>query len=172
MASRLHDATLHKPVQWPQRKRRGAHGSKRYLKGSCMNQHFETSACLPSTICCRKSWHNYIFRTWTHFNVWGPPFLPRTKCFPPTMLGKCVKGAMATNSRGTNQTSILDLHIPFTFDKSLQQPLPPPLYAPPQALPTEEASSQTCADPRQPSMYPICFNNLRTKNGNERNWLS
>ena len=72
---------------------------------------------------------------------------------------------MATNSRGTNQTSTLYLHNRFTFDKSLQQPLPPPLYAPPQALPTEEASSQTCADPRQPSMYPICFNNLHTKNG-------
>ena len=121
-------------------------------------------ACLPQYAVGKAD--TIIYSVHEHISTYeGPPFLLRTKCFPPTMLGKCVKGAMATNSRGTNQTSILDLHIPFTFDKSLQQPLPPPLYAPPQALPTEEASSQTCADPRQPSMYPICFNNLHTKNG-------
>ena len=121
-------------------------------------------ACLPQYAVGKAD--TIIYSVHEHISTYeGPPFLLRTKCFPPTMLGKCVKGAMATNSRGTNQTSILDLHNPFTFDKSLQRPLPPPLYAPPQALPTEEASSQTCADPRQPSMYPICFNNLHTKNG-------
>ena len=43
MKASFTDATLHKPVQWPQRKRRGAHGSKRYLKGSCMNQYHQTN---------------------------------------------------------------------------------------------------------------------------------
>ena len=100
MASRLHDATLHKPVQWPQRKRRGAHGSKRYLKGSCMNQHFETSACLPSTICCRKSWHNYIFRTWTHFNVWGPPFPSKDKVFSTNHVRKMCQGRNGHQQQG------------------------------------------------------------------------
>ena len=43
MKASFTDATLHKPVQWPQRKRRGAHGSKRCLKGSCMNQYHQTN---------------------------------------------------------------------------------------------------------------------------------
>ena len=120
------------------------------------NQHFETSACLPSTICCRKSWHNYIFRTWTRFNVWGPPFPSKDKVFSTNHVKKMCQGRNGHQQQG-HQSDI--------YDKSLQQPLPPPLYAAPQALPTEEASSQTCADPRQPSMYPICFNNLHTKNG-------
>ena len=43
MKASFTDATLHKPVHWPQRKRRGAHGSKRYLKGNCMNQYHQTN---------------------------------------------------------------------------------------------------------------------------------
>ena len=97
-----------------------------------------------------------LFHTWTHtwtrFSVWVAPFLPGKKCFPPT------------SSRCTNHTSILYLHHPFIFEKSFQRPLPPPpFYAPPQALPTEEAVSQTCADPHQQSMCPKLLNNLHTK---------
>ena len=64
------------------------------------NQHFETSACLPSTICCRKSWHNYIFRTWTRFNVWGPPFPSKDKVFSTNHLRKMCQGRNGHQQQG------------------------------------------------------------------------
>ena len=106
-----------------------------------------------------------IYSVHEHVSTYeGPPFPSKDKVFSTNHVRENVSRAQwPPTAGGTNQTSILDLHNPFTFDKSLQQPLPPPLYAAPQALPTEEASSQTCADPRQPSMYPICFNNHTQK---------
>ena len=113
------------------------------------------AACCPSTICFQKSWHNYSIHEPIHEHV-------STYEWPPSFQGKSAFHQPAAGC--TNHTSMLYLHHPFMFDKSVQQPLPPPLfYAPPQALPTEEAMSQTCADPSQPSMYPKLLNNLHTK---------